>query len=89
MALYDDAALALTELVANAVMHAVTPLVVTVSCERGMVEIGVHDGNPSMPAIRPPHLARPATSESAPSKCPCSRSLGRGGGPSATARATG
>ena len=52
-ALYDDAALALTELVANAVMHAATPLVVTVSCERGMVEIGVHDGNPSMPAIRP------------------------------------
>ncbi len=53
MELYDDAALALTELVANAVMHAATPLVVAVSCERGMVEIAVHDGNPSMPAIRP------------------------------------
>jgi anti-sigma regulatory factor (Ser/Thr protein kinase) len=53
MELYDDAALALTELVANAVMHAATPLVVAVSCEGGMVEIAVHDGNPSMPAIRP------------------------------------
>jgi anti-sigma regulatory factor (Ser/Thr protein kinase) len=52
--LYDDAALALTELVANAVMHAATPLVVAVSCEGGMVEIAVHDGNPSMPAIPPP-----------------------------------
>jgi anti-sigma regulatory factor (Ser/Thr protein kinase) len=51
--LYDDAALALTELVANAVMHAATPLVVAISCEGGMVEIAVHDGNPSMPAIRP------------------------------------
>jgi hypothetical protein len=53
MELYDDTALALTELVANAVMHAATPLVVAVSCEGGMVEIAVHDGNPSMPAIRP------------------------------------
>ena len=53
MELYDDAALALTELVSNAVMHAATPLVVALSCERGMVEIAVHDGNPSMPAIRP------------------------------------
>ena len=53
MELYDDAALALTELVANAVMHAATPLVVAISCEHGMVEIAVHDGNPSMPAIRP------------------------------------
>ena len=53
MELYDDAALALTELVSNAVMHAATPLVVAVSCEGGMVEIAVHDGNPSMPAIRP------------------------------------
>jgi len=53
MALYDDAALALTELVANAVMHAATPLVVAISCEGGMVEIAVHDGNPAMPSIRP------------------------------------
>jgi len=53
MELYDDAALALTELVANAVIHAATPLVVAISCEGGMVEIAVHDGNPSMPAIRP------------------------------------
>jgi hypothetical protein len=53
MELYDDAALALTELVSNAVMHAATPLVVAISCEGGMVEIAVHDGNPSMPAIRP------------------------------------
>ena len=53
MELYDDAALGLSELVANAVMHAATPLVVAVSCEGGMVEIAVHDGNPSMPAIRP------------------------------------
>jgi hypothetical protein len=53
MELYDDAALALTELVANAVMHAATPLAVVISCEGGMVEIAVHDGNPSMPAMRP------------------------------------
>jgi Histidine kinase-like ATPase domain len=53
MELYDDSALALTELVANAVIHAATPLVVAVSCEGGMVEMAVHDGNPSMPAIRP------------------------------------
>lgn len=53
MELYDDAALALTELVANAVIHAATPLVVAISCEGGMVEIAVHDGNPSMPAKRP------------------------------------
>ena len=53
MELYDDAALGLSELVANAVMHAATPLVVAVSCEGGMVEIAVHDGNPSMPVIRP------------------------------------
>jgi hypothetical protein len=53
MELYDDAALALTELVANAVIHAATPLVIAVSCEGGMVEIAVHDGNPTMPAIRP------------------------------------
>jgi hypothetical protein len=53
MELYDDAALALTELVSNAVIHAATPLVVAISCERGMVEIAVYDGNPSMPAIRP------------------------------------
>jgi hypothetical protein len=53
MELYDDAALALTELVSNAVMHAATPLVIAISCEGGMVEIAVHDGNPSMPAIRP------------------------------------
>jgi hypothetical protein len=53
MELYDDGALALTELVSNAVLHAATPLVVAVSCEHGIVEIAVHDGNPSMPAIRP------------------------------------
>ncbi len=53
MELYDDAALALTELVSNAVLHAATPLVVAISCEGGMVEIAVHDGNPTMPAIRP------------------------------------
>jgi anti-sigma regulatory factor (Ser/Thr protein kinase) len=53
MELYDDAALALSELVSNAIIHAATPLVVAVSCEGGMVEIAVHDGNPSMPAIRP------------------------------------
>jgi Histidine kinase-like ATPase domain len=53
MELYDDAALALSELVSNAVMHAATPLVVAVSCEGGTVEMAVHDGNPSMPSIRP------------------------------------
>lgn len=52
--LLDDALLALSELVTNGVMHARTPLVVSVSCENGRVEIAVFDGAAALPAVRPP-----------------------------------
>lgn len=53
MPLFDDAALALTELVTNAVLHAGTPLVVSVSCAESAVELAVFDGNPVLPSVRP------------------------------------
>ncbi len=54
--LRDDALLAVTELVTNAVLHARTPLLVCVSSEHGQVEIAVFDGNISLPQPRPPRL---------------------------------
>lgn len=56
MALYDDARVALTELVTNAIVHARTPLVVSVSSEQGWVEIAVFDGSPTLPQARPPRV---------------------------------
>lgn len=59
-ALRDDALLAVTELVTNAVLHARTPLLVCVSSENRQVEIAVFDGNETLPQPRPPRddLAR-------------------------------
>lgn len=51
--LLDDALLALSELVTNGVMHARTPLVVSISCENGRLEIAVFDGSPALPEVRP------------------------------------
>lgn len=51
--LIDDAQLALSELVTNALLHAGTPLVVSISCASGSVEIAVFDGNPAPPRLRP------------------------------------
>lgn len=52
--LRDDALLAVTELVTNAVLHARTPLLVCVSTENGHVELAVFDGNQALPQPRPP-----------------------------------
>src|SRR6478736_6684260 len=54
LSLLDDAQLAVTELVTNAVLHAGTPLTVSLSCTRGFVEIAVFDGSPVLPATRAP-----------------------------------
>ena len=54
--LRDDALLAVTELVTNAVLHARTPLLVSISSEHGQVEIAVFDGNATLPQPRPPRL---------------------------------
>jgi serine phosphatase RsbU (regulator of sigma subunit)/anti-sigma regulatory factor (Ser/Thr protein kinase) len=50
--LVDDAQLALTELVSNAVLHAATPVTVSISCGEDMLEISVFDGSPVMPVLR-------------------------------------
>jgi anti-sigma regulatory factor (Ser/Thr protein kinase) len=52
-ALLDDAEVALTELVTNALRHARTPLEVSISSENAMVEIAVCDGSPVLPTLRP------------------------------------
>lgn len=53
LALLDDAEVALTELVTNALRHAHTPLEVSLSSENAMIEIAVCDGSPVFPTIRP------------------------------------
>lgn len=52
MPLIEDAQLALTELVSNAVLHAATPLTVSVSCAEAVMEIAVFDGSRNLPAVR-------------------------------------
>lgn len=52
--LLADAQLALSELVTNAVIHARTPLVASVSCADRVFEMAVFDGNPTLPTLRPP-----------------------------------
>lgn len=47
--LADTAALLVSELVANAVLHSGTPLEVVVRCDADRVRIEVHDGNPVLP----------------------------------------
>ena len=51
--LLADAQLALSELVTNAVIHARTPLVASVSCAEAVFELAVFDGNPTLPTVRP------------------------------------
>lgn len=53
LALLDDAQLAVTELVTNAVLHARTPLLVSISSENSHLELAVFDGNPTLPRPRP------------------------------------
>lgn len=48
----DSAELALNELVANAVLHAHTPIEVTVEPRRDLVRVEVRDYEPSLPAVR-------------------------------------
>ena len=52
--LLADAQLALSELVTNAVIHARTPLLTSVSCADGIFEMAVFDGSPALPAVRAP-----------------------------------
>lgn len=51
--LIPDAELALSELVTNAVLHAGTPLEVSISASGGTVELAVHDGDTRLPELRP------------------------------------
>jgi len=51
--LLADVELALTELVTNAVLHARTPVEVTISLDQDDVEIAVKDGSPALPQPRP------------------------------------
>lgn len=48
-----EAQLAVSELVTNAVLHANTPLTVSVSCADGTIELAVFDGDPRPPVVRP------------------------------------
>lgn len=52
-ALLDDVLLVVSELVTNAVLHARPPLVVSLSCAGGVVELAVADGDPALPSARP------------------------------------
>jgi anti-sigma regulatory factor (Ser/Thr protein kinase) len=49
----DDAQLALSELLANAVVHASSPITVAVSCAQSTLEVAVSDGSPLTPSPRP------------------------------------
>lgn len=51
--LVSDAALAVSELVTNAILHARTPIVVTVAVAEGSAEIAVTDRNLQTPRLRP------------------------------------
>ena len=49
----EDVQLAVTELVTNAILHARTPLVVTLCVADGLVEVAVTDHDPRTPRSRP------------------------------------
>lgn len=51
--LQDKLVLAVSELVTNSVLHAHTPVAVTASVAGGVVEVGVRDGDPTLPVVRP------------------------------------
>ena len=48
----EVAALLVSELVTNAVLHARTAMVVTVTTADGLVRVGVQDGSPALPTLR-------------------------------------
>jgi anti-sigma regulatory factor (Ser/Thr protein kinase) len=50
--LLDDAAMVVSELATNSVLHASSPFTVAVSSESGVVRISVHDANPTLPMPR-------------------------------------
>lgn len=50
----DDVGLAVSELAANAVMHARTPFDVVVRRTRSVVHVDVTDGSPALPQVRRP-----------------------------------
>lgn len=52
----DNAALLLSELVTNAVVHAGPPLLVSLSCDGATTAIGVHDGSSEVSDIDPPAM---------------------------------
>ena len=52
-ALSDDAILTLSELVTNAVVHAATPITVTMSLVGEYLEVAVSDDSPRAPILRP------------------------------------
>ena len=52
----DSAALVLSELVTNAVVHAGPPLLLSVHCDATTTRIGVHDGSPQVSDSDPPAL---------------------------------
>ncbi len=49
----DDLTLPVSELVTNAIVHARSPLQLTVSLTERFIEVAVRDGNPRPPIIRP------------------------------------
>jgi anti-sigma regulatory factor (Ser/Thr protein kinase) len=51
--LIDDARLVISELVTNAVMHARSPLSISIRSEQSRVRLAVHDNNPPKPIPRP------------------------------------
>ena len=54
--LSDDASLTLSELVTNAVVHAATPITVTMSLVGEFLEVAVSDDSPRAPILRPARL---------------------------------
>jgi anti-sigma regulatory factor (Ser/Thr protein kinase) len=48
----EDLALAVSELAANAVLHARTPFVVTIERDSSSIRVGVTDGDPSLPIVK-------------------------------------
>ena len=55
-AICDDLVLPVSELITNAVLHARTPVGVTVSLTGSFIEVAVRDGNPRPPVLRPVRL---------------------------------
>lgn len=56
--LADVGALAISELVSNAVLHARTPILVMAEHDRGFLTVAVTDGESSLPVVLPPDEER-------------------------------